>query len=826
MSSPISARVAAVLFLCITAACRSTRAPVRPGPDALPAATAHAPREHAIDVEHYDLRIALEPGTKTVRGECRVRLWPRVDALSAVELDFDGLTVHAVRDETGRTLTFRQAPERLHVELAAPVDRTRSVELAIVYSGTPVRGLYFVGARGGSPTQVFTQGECEDARGWFPCVDDPADRATSELAVTMPKHWRAVAAGERLDRVEVGEHAIEHWSMTTPHPAYLVTLVAGELEVIEEEAVGVPLWTLAAPALASRAQASLESTADVLVFLERVTGQRYPYPKYSQACVANFPFGGMENISATTLTDNALKDERALRDAPSTGLVAHEAAHQWFGDWLTCNDWSHIWLNEGFATYFEALFTEHERGVDEFRVKVRDLQDYYTKRDRGANRRPTVWNVYREPMDLFFTGHAYQGAAARLHLLRFVLGDAAFFRGIKRYVGENARRGVVTEDFRRSMESASGRDLSDFFEQWFAKPGFPEIQTSWRYDEERKLVLVSVNQVQDPAAGTPETFRIPIEIEVGGTEGARVQRVNLERRRELFQLPSSQKPRWVRVDPHGWIPKELDETKTTGEWLAIAADGTDVNGRRDAVKVLGTILSKSSDHEERAAVRASLLARLSTDDARAVRRAAAEALEKSATAEVKDALVARVAAEQDALARAACLTSLQAVGADAALAELAHREYAAGYSYACMAAAAGLVRTAVPREAFEFLDRELDTAAPELAERIAAELARVDDPRVLPRLLSALLAPRSSESVRAGAARELGRIGRGHAEVRDALIATLADESFRVRRAAIEGLGHLRDSAAWPALRAHYERCVHAQERRAIELVWDDDGES
>ena len=215
---------------------------------------------------------------------------------------------------------------------------------------------------------------------------------------------------------------------------------------------GIPLRFLAPAKWAGGLETSLATMAAALEFLSDVTGKRYPYSKYSQVCVQNFPFGGMENISATTLAVEALSDERGIRDSDPTGLIVHEAAHQWFGDLLTCADWSHVWLNEGFATYMALLFVERAQGHDAFRTAVRDALDTYTAGDRGANRRPLVWSVYKEPLDLFFGGHTYQGGAVRLHHMRFVLGDEAFFRGLRIYVGDNAGRGVVTGDLAAAME--------------------------------------------------------------------------------------------------------------------------------------------------------------------------------------------------------------------------------------------------------------------------------------------------------------------------------------------------------------------------------------
>jgi aminopeptidase N len=827
-----SIRSGAAALLLLALACRSERATpsAAPRPSAVefPPAVAHTPEDAAIDVEHYALDLDLDPAQRSLRATCRVRFVSRKDGLRAVDLDLEGLAVRSVRGADEREVVFQQSPHAVHVTLPLVLAKGELSEIVLDYAGKPDKGLWFAGERDGVATQVFTQGECEDARWWFPCVDRPSDRATSEVRVTMPRTWIAVAAGERLERVEEGERATEHWRMCTPHPTYLTTLVAGELASKSSEWEGVPLVYLASPSFAEWMDASFQDTADVLSFYSQITGVRYPYPKYSQSCVENFPFGGMENISATTLTDSTLEDERGNRDSSSTGLVAHEAAHQWFGDLLTCNDWSHVWLNEGFATYFGALYAEHHRGVDEMRLALRDMQDGYVANDVGRKRRPIVYGVYRDPMDLFFTGHVYQGGAVRLHLLRFVLGDTTFFRGLKLYVGRNAGRGVVTADFRRAMEEASKSDLSWFFEQWFEKTGFPEFQVSWKYDSGRKQVLLSVDQVQDVADGTPAAFRSPLEVEVRDSHGVRAMRLEIERRRHLFEIPAGEEPVWVRFDAHGWIPKRVEEKKSTREWLAIAAECDDVNARRDAVRELGGGWELTNGEQERKRIYDALCGRLASDPSAGVRAAAASALSVVHRPEARAVLCAAASNDPEVRVRAAALEALRSFELDAALSEFALAQYRAGYSWNTMAAAAGLYRRAHPDGAFEWLKGELSVPSPHgnLKARLIGEigdLARgsgdgtAREPRAPALLVSIADDEREEEAARVAAVNALGKIAHGDAEVRKDLTRLLGTRAWRLRRETISALAALDEPEAKSALEAYYRVTVFPTERRAIE---------
>jgi aminopeptidase N len=812
-----SMRVAAWFAGLVLAGCAAT------AKDAgIPAATAHPPRQSDIDVEHYAIALSLHPETRTIEGVCTVRLYPSVEKLERVHLDLAGLAVAEVRDSKQRTLRFAQAGEVLTIELAEPLARRDFVELAIAYGGSPAKGLWFTRERNGAATQVFTQGECEDARYWFPCLDAPSDRATSEVQVEMPEGWTAVAAGERVEREPAGAGRVrERWRMFFPHPTYLTTLVAGELVERDQAWDGIGLSYLAAPELEPYLADCFAETDEVLDFLTDLTGVRYPYPKYSQACVDNFPFGGMENISATTLTDTWLGDERLRRDGERYGLIAHEAAHQWFGDFLTCSDWSHIWLNEGWATYATLLYTQATRGEDEFRAAVRDAQDSHVALDVGTQRRPIVYDVFREPMDLFFSGHVYQGAAVRLNLLRFVLGDEAFFRGLREYVAENRGRGVTTDDYQRAMEHAAGRDLGWFFQPWFHGRGHPEFQVRWSHDEARGEVEVVVEQVQPFEDGTPAVFAIPAEIELRVGKELATERVELAKRQETFRFPSRERPTWVRFDPKSWIPKRIEEIKGLDEWLAMASECQDVLGRRDAIRALGLLAGREHDKQALRLILGTLQDRADLDPSVAVRLAAVRAIGSLAPAAGRQALLAAAANDASASVRSSALAALAPWGEDPELASFARSQFEAGYSWGTMGAAAALYAKACPERASAFLREQLELDSPHdvLRASLLTALGRVPDPDAHAALAQWAFDDSRSPESREAAVRALAESIRGEPEIRRGICALLETREYRLRGAAIAALVQSKDPAASAALEAYYPRCNDARQRRAIENV-------
>ena len=794
------------------------------------------PADAPYDVEHYALDVRLDPERGAIDAACTVRLWPVGRALRRVDLDLAGLDVRGVRDGAGRALTWSRSGETLTVDCGADVPVGAFVELTIEYGGVPRRGLWFTAPRDGVPTQVYTHGECIDARGWFPCHDVPWDRATSELVVDMPRAWTSIAAGERIERVEgpasPSARASERWRMTFPHPPYLTTLVAGELAVEHDEWDGVPLLYVGPAASRAHFRTAFAETDDILAFLSKSTGVRYPYAKYAQVAVDNFPFGGMENISATTLTDTMLPDEPALADEGAEELIAHEAAHQWFGDLVTCRDWSQAWLNEGFATYFGALYVEESRGGDAFAREMRGMRDVYLARDAGANRRPVVYDRADDPIELFFTGHVYQGAAVRLHHLRSVLGDDAFFRGVRRYVGSNRGRGVTTDDVRVAMERESGQDLGWFFHQWFLAPGHPEVVSSWRHDESTHEVVLTLEQLQDGADGTPTVFRLPIDVQVHDASGSRTVRVEMTARRQEFRTPASLTPEWVLVDPRDTVPMRLDERMTMRQWRALSEAG-DVAGRWRALQMAMRALAATADGaadaraEEPTPMRAlaDFVLRGVEDPSAEVRERAVRSLRfllrdpREDSSRARASLARCVETDVDRRVRVAALETASLLPPDAEWWRRADELLPRAEGWTMRGAVAGLRAAAAPEKAFDFLVGELEqqrSAHGRYESHVLSLLARLDDPRARAILLTWALDASRPDAARVVAIRELVRRG-ADVDARDAVITLLESPRFRVARAAIDALAHLGDATSRSALEARARATTLGRERREIE---------
>lgn len=783
----------------------------------VPAAVPHAPRPSPVDVLHYAIDLDLEPTTRSIEGECAVRFTPRAAELVRLRLDLAGLAVRGVRDASGRDLHFTHEGETLTIDLGRVLAPGDEGEVRVAYGGRPAKGLWFAGDRDGQPTHAFTQGECEDSRWWFPCWDAPGEFATSEVRVTLPPGWRSVAAGDLVERGKDGRKTVEHWRMERPHAPYLTTLVAGELVQRDATWDGVPLSYLAEPRYARWMDASFSETGDILAFLSELTGVRYPWSKYAQACVENFPFGGMENISATTLTSATLDDELGNRDDQSHDLVAHEAAHQWFGNLMTCADWSHVWLNESLATYAALLYFERTRGADELRVRMRDDQDEYAVADL-AKRRAIVTNVYKDPIDLF-DEHVYQGGAARLHLLRSVLGDEAFVEGLRAYVAQHQGQPVVTADLRRAFEGVSGESLGWFFEQWLERPGFPEIETSWRWNAEREMLTLSVTQTQSELGGVPRAFRFPVDVEIRDRGGSSLQRVWVDARRQSFDFPVKHEPQWVRFDKYGFVPKLHRAKKAPSEWIAIAKDDDDVNGRRDALAALGALAKETVDPALRELYRGEIADRLVKEKVPAARVAAVKAAEAAGGLEARTRLVEVAASDPDAQVREEALLALRAWCPDPELARFADEQLAARYSWDVMAAASGLRVAASPDDAYAHLTQALLEASPhdQLRARLLRHLGSLENAAASDQLRVWAADASTHDTARAVAVEELAKRSLSRTAVVEFLVGLLDTESFRLRQAVLKALSGSADPRARRALADRYRTTVFPREKRIIE---------
>ncbi len=543
-----------------------------------------------FDVKHIKAKLAIDTANHQVSGVVTHTISPLHPFLNQIELDCGpDLKVARVTAGSGAApCTFSVLHGKLAIKLDKSYGPGDTIDVAVEYSGNPRRGLYFVDPPSGDPKKTlffWTQGESEDTRCWLPCYDYPNERATSEMIITVPKPMFVLSNGALLEQRDAGETTTYHWKMDQPHASYLISLAGAEFAVYHDRVGDLPLdYYVARHIDEATARRFMGHTPRMIRFFGEKTGLRYPYNKYAQVCVPDFVAGGMENITATTMNDGVLVDEIAALEGDADGLVAHELAHQWFGDYLTGKDWSHIWLNEGFASYFASLYVEEDQGDDAFRLDMHNTAGGYQAGDRFS-RRALVEERYRSSDDMF-DGVTYGKGSCVLHALRGFLGDAAWWKGIRDYVAAHKLDVVETDDFRKAMEAASGKDLKWFFDQWVYKAGHPELKVRWRYEDTDKTLRVQVEQTQALDEQTP-LFRLPTELEITeGAGGPRVVPILIDGRSHEFVIRCQARPLMVEIDPRGWLLKEIRFEKSDEENLFQLEHAACVLGRLSAAEAL------------------------------------------------------------------------------------------------------------------------------------------------------------------------------------------------------------------------------------------------
>ena len=359
----------------------------------------HFAPDRPCDIVHIALTLQLDIAQQSLHGTCATTVRAVQEAVPGLTLDAVDLQIAQVRQAGGGALPYNYDGQRLRVTFPESLQHGAPATVEVDYGVTKPRlGLYFItpdAAYPHKPVQVWSQCQDEDARYWFPCFDAPNEKATTEMTVTVPQPYFALSNGTLLSttRDEAAGTITYHWLQDQPHSTYLMTLVVGEFSERTEMVHGLPVQWYVTPGREDDGQRAFGDTPEMVRFFSQKLGVPYPWNKYAQIAVSDFVFGGMENTTATTQTDLTLHDARAHLDFSSNGLVAHELAHQWFGNLLTCKHWSHAWLNEGFATYFDALFHEHHKGTDEFRYYMHQNAQAYFREDGEEYRRPIVTNM-------------------------------------------------------------------------------------------------------------------------------------------------------------------------------------------------------------------------------------------------------------------------------------------------------------------------------------------------------------------------------------------------------------------------------------------------
>lgn len=524
-------------------------------------------RDRLFDTLHVALDLEVDLARRRLSGSCSTTV--RALRAGVRRLEFDAVELKVARVEVGGVkAAFANAKGKLAVTLPKPLSESAETVVTVHYAvEKPKSGLHFVypGPHNReNPTQMWSQSQPEDAKRWFPCHDFPGEKATSEVRAVVPKGFVAVSNGVLLERGSKGGQEVFHWRMDRPHSLYLITLAVGRFAEIVEEWDGIPIVYYCEKGREADARRGFAKTAAAMKLFSEKTGVRYPYPRYAQVAVAEYP-GGMEHTTATTQTDACLIDRQASLDHDLDTLVAHELAHQWFGDLVTCREWSHAWLNEGFATFMEVVFLRSERGQDDADFELLHNSRAYFDEDSRRYRRSIVTRHYKDPWTIF-DRHLYEKGCWVLRMLQAELGEELWWKAVGHWLTKHRDSSVETQQFVRAVEEATGRDLQPFFDQWVYRAGFPHLKMRWAYRPEGRKAELWVMQTQEVSEKSP-AYRFKAKVRVSGRGWSKtfIETVDSKEHRFVWTLPSE--PLDFIFDPDVELLYKAEIAKPLSMWL-------------------------------------------------------------------------------------------------------------------------------------------------------------------------------------------------------------------------------------------------------------------
>lgn len=568
---------------------------------ALPGSEFHNSDIYSFKIEHMILKIKPDFSKILLRDCIQCIKITVLRNLSNIVLDIHELKITKIESSSNRILRFTDlSNHKLNIEFADIIEVGKVIDLTIFYSAgyvqtseggnyeTPRNGFHFITKNNTENQkiayQAWTQGEATEASYWFPCLDSPQMKFTLEIEVTAPKEYLVISNGKLESKIDKEVETIWRYNQKTPLAAYLVSVVIGKFNIFESNYTDLPLFYYW-PEVSKDYDPLLTfaETHNMISFLEDFFDIPYPFQKYAQTAVDNFEFGGMENTSCTTITRNVFHDDSISVDYHNDILlIIHELAHQWFGNLVTCKDWPHIWLNEGFATYCELLYLENSRGKDEFHFNLIKYTDSYFEEADDEYVRPIVTKLYKHPDELF-DAHAYEKSSIIIHMLRSHLGEANFKESIKEYLHSYQHGTAETYDLLNIIEQVSGVEMHLFFDQWIFRAGHPEISIEYEVQSgdysksntiEKKILIIKVIQKFDESDnknhGIPYKFPLEIVIRHVDEKGTKnqlhhVMQVDSKDTESKIEIPDDATITSVSIDPYFKLLKKINNIKVLNE---------------------------------------------------------------------------------------------------------------------------------------------------------------------------------------------------------------------------------------------------------------------
>jgi len=489
----------------------------------LPVYQGSATRKH--DLIHTKLEVAFDWAKQHVLGKAELTLKSHFYETDVLVLDAKNFDFHSIR-MNGNLVEYDYDKKQATIKLDRVYKRDETFKIQFDYTAKPNegpsggsaaitsdKGLFFINPEQNNkfkPSQIWTQGETENNSRWFPTIDKPNERCTQEVYITVQDKYQTLSNGQLVSsKKNANGTRTDHWQQDLPHAPYLFMLGIGEYAVVKDTWKGIPLLYYVEAPYEKDAKKIFNHTPEMLDFFSGVLGYEYPWDKYAQIVCRDYVSGAMENTGAVVFGEFVQKTSRELLDGDNDDIVAHEMFHHWFGDLVTCESWSNLTLNEGFATYSEFLWREHKYGHENAeRKRLQDLNGYLMSAAQQGTH--DLIDFEYENREQMVDGHSYNKGGLIVHMLRTYVGDDAFFASLKKYLTDNAYSDVEAHELRLAFEDVTGEDLNWFFNQWFYDQGHPQLDVDYNIDTENKKVIIDVAQTQDPE-DYPPIFKMHVE---------------------------------------------------------------------------------------------------------------------------------------------------------------------------------------------------------------------------------------------------------------------------------------------------------------------------
>jgi aminopeptidase N len=538
----------------------------------------HAAETQLTDLVHTKLRVSFDWQKQHLIGEATITCRPYFYPQNSLVLDAKGFEIKSIKTASGKDLQFKYDGKKLNITLDKTYSRTENYEVVINYVAKPNeleaggsaaitsdKGLYFINPLGEDkpkPRQIWTQGETQASSCWFPTIDAPNQKMTQEIYITIEKNFTTLSNGNLVySKNNSNGTRTDYWKQELPHAPYLVMMAIGEYAVVHDTWKNKDVDYYVEPKFKNDAKAIFGNTPEMLTFFSQKLGVEYPWDKYAQVVARDYVSGAMENTSATLFGEFVQQTRRELLDRNHEDVISHELFHQWFGDMVTSESWSNLPLNESFATYGEYLWNEHKYGRDEADLGLMDDLNNYL-REAQNKQLPLIRYNYKSQEDMF-DRHSYQKGGRVLHMLRNYVGDEAFFAALKKYLTDNKFKSAEIANLRLAFEEVTGEDLMWFFDQWFMKPGHPQLKADQQYENGK--VTFRVFQEQDTVY-TP-LYKLPLKVAVWSGGKKTEYPITVSKFRNVFEFPSATKPDLILLDADAQLLGTIQHEKTDDELI-------------------------------------------------------------------------------------------------------------------------------------------------------------------------------------------------------------------------------------------------------------------